>query len=1697
MKKALLVALAVSAAVITFGEASDLTSQLEFVANPNLNKWPSNPLYRPVTDLQFYRGRLYNGAGEVESNPGPISIYSIDPDRKDCKLEYTAGTEQIASFLIASWGDLVSPAEDPRASGNKAEVVFVRGGDTGWSTKTGVTGTTKHGTDTVEYSVHNWDVIEHDSRMFVAGYGISASTDRFKTFTDASSSIANTNMEVSQRRYKAKMQPVSSSILLRQNHFVKVDDELFSVYSGIYQPNIRRGSSYTGINQTKGMWYDKSAGQFVFIDIDMEDVYPDLSSSDFKLSFGTSATNTFAQVPTDTYFTTRMRIWRPTPFNDRCLYVACVDNESYTAGGDSSSWFRNTSYPLSVAGYSAEKASEKSGFSHRFTATKLDFGTETFPMDFCVIGGACYALTTHFDSATGKVNHGIWKSTDGLAFTKIVAFDFHQNFISLERHNGYFYVGAGYKGLRHSYAYGNEADESGAIYRIPDPEAGVRVVATSATSAIAGGESATVAFALESAPSSNVTVSVVADTVHAVTLDRNSLTFTPSNWATPQSVTVTADNVVSSSAIGIVCGVRNPANPRGEFESGEVCSALAVVPVKVPPEMTEKWYFDSASQTLTDYIWTFSATVSGTNITVGTARDAECPDVVTALDFSKPVVGATDETKRYAITALNTAFCPNNGTPRTSSEFVGELTLPATLKTVGSEAFNGCANLTGDLVFPPSLASLGTAAFKGTAITSADFQAATATLSGNYDRGVFMNCKQLKRVRFSEEGRFTFNHYPFSGCTSLGDADISGVVSASVSKNTYAAFNGCTALTNVTIGTELTLANSGAGTLGNALFYKNTALKSVRFIGAPPAALADWIASDGGYLGVIADTQTVTTYVPAEAVEAWKPFAASGTISASGTTFAAAYVKTGVDVSKRPLLCLAAPPEDPVVPSGSVDVTSALVDLGCPAAGKYKGTDFTNLTARACLRLVPYRGRIYVGMGDYTYNCGPVPVMSIDPQTGDSITEFTAGTEAIDDFKVFSDGCLYVPSLDEKEGATNHGHFFRRDTNGVWTVFNSVPKGSTGSSDAKLYTHCWDLAEYNGKIHFAGYGTASSTFTCTNFTANTSPKFIARTTNVLCYVNNTYSGFHRQLNYLNRIYSFIEVGDELYGIPKLPYTPTYPYADSQDADKPYLWHYNKAQNKFVKENTEWSRLIPDMTLDDAFWYSKTVLASTYSVGTSDVIVEKTLTFGDKGYYIVTGNYMPWIGCVARIVDGKFTAAKLDFGTATWPQEFIKDGDAVYALCYSMDGNEVVNKVFKSVDGDNFTEILHFRHRQYATAMCRYNGSFFFSFGTQEEIYRSSHPTAAGYTKSLEYNGVILRCADPGSDQPVVEHTHVWGNWVTNVFPTATADGQRYRECTASGCSNPPERQYQTIPATGGGEDPDPDMPGQNATAKAVYDASTTTLTFYYDENTYSGEGVTQYAMNSGSTEPAWTNCSATVTKAVITDVFRYYQPTTVYRWFYNMKKLASIDGLTNLDASKLTSLRRMFQGSTALTELDLSSFDTSNVSDTREMFSGCSSLTTIYVSALWTNIKMNNGLNMFKSCAKLVGGAETTFDSTQVGPSYAHVDGGTDNPGYLTLKSAGPGPVIVKPELGSATIVTGDAKMFRISVSNPVVGAAYTLFTATALDGEFTAEADSTVYASGDLILDFTIEEDKPQKFAKIVISTTPYKQGDPLPDLL
>ena len=68
---------------------------------------------------------------------------------------------------------------------------------------------------------------------------------------------------------------------------------------------------------------------------------------------------------------------------------------------------------------------------------------------------------------------------------------------------------------------------------------------------------------------------------------------------------------------------------------------------------------------------------------------------------------------------------------------------------------------------------------------------------------------------------------------------------------------------------------------------------------------------------------------------------------------------------------------------------------------------------------------------------------------------------------------------------------------------------------------------------------------------------------------------------------------------------------------------------------------------------------------------------------------------------------------------------------------------------------------------------------------------------------------------------------------------------------------------------------------------------------------------------------------------------------------------------------------------------------------------------------------------------------------------------------------------------------FSMTIANPVEGVYYTVFTSTTLDGTFTAEANSTQFAGGTATCTLTVKADTPAKFAKIVVSETPYKAGD------
>ena len=192
-------------------------------------------------------------------------------------------------------------------------------------------------------------------------------------------------------------------------------------------------------------------------------------------------------------------------------------------------------------------------------------------------------------------------------------------------------------------------------------------------------------------------------------------------------------------------------------------------------------------------------------------------------------------------------------------------------------------------------------------------------------------------------------------------------------------------------------------------------------------------------------------------------------------------------------------------------------------------------------------------------------------------------------------------------------------------------------------------------------------------------------------------------------------------------------------------------------------------------------------------------------------------------------------------------------------------------------------------------------------------------------------------------------------------------------------------------------------AYACYTSSNTTLTFYYDNQRYSRTGTT-YNLNMKYVydRPAWYNDGTchNVTKVVFDPSFADARPTTTYYWFCLMENLQSVTGMEYLKTSEVTNMSDMFNNCTGLTSLDLSGFNTANVTDMFRMFYNCYNLRTIYVGSGWNTTAVTSSINMFNNCTSLVGGQGTTYDANHVNKDYAHIDGGTSNPGYFTDKNA-------------------------------------------------------------------------------------------------
>ena len=163
-----------------------------------------------------------------------------------------------------------------------------------------------------------------------------------------------------------------------------------------------------------------------------------------------------------------------------------------------------------------------------------------------------------------------------------------------------------------------------------------------------------------------------------------------------------------------------------------------------------------------------------------------------------------------------------------------------------------------------------------------------------------------------------------------------------------------------------------------------------------------------------------------------------------------------------------------------------------------------------------------------------------------------------------------------------------------------------------------------------------------------------------------------------------------------------------------------------------------------------------------------------------------------------------------------------------------------------------------------------------------------------------------------------------------------------------------------------------------------TLTFRYGYKKELNDYQDEYPVETDDWFPKWvyTHTSYSggnddITKAVFDKSFAHYLPTKTDNWLYNCKNMESVEGIENVNTSRLTSIYQMFAGCSSLKSLDLSSFNTENVENLSGLFQDCSSLETIDLKNFNTQ-KVSSIYGMFSGCSALKSLDLKNFDTKNV-----------------------------------------------------------------------------------------------------------------------
>jgi hypothetical protein len=219
----------------------------------------------------------------------------------------------------------------------------------------------------------------------------------------------------------------------------------------------------------------------------------------------------------------------------------------------------------------------------------------------------------------------------------------------------------------------------------------------------------------------------------------------------------------------------------------------------------------------------------------------------------------------FSITGQVTIPSVYNGLPVTTIGNLGFMnlggitgvSLPSTLKTIGSGAFQG-TGLT-SIIIPNGVTSIGGIAFYNcTSLTTVVLPTGITSIGAN----LFQSCTSLKGISIPSNV-VSIGADAFHSCTSLQSITIPDKVTSIGAS----AFQSCTGMVSATIGSSVT-------SIGGTAFVSNSNLRNVYVLGSTPATLGDsntFVSTHAALRIWVPDSADATTY---KAATNWSVYSA-------------------------------------------------------------------------------------------------------------------------------------------------------------------------------------------------------------------------------------------------------------------------------------------------------------------------------------------------------------------------------------------------------------------------------------------------------------------------------------------------------------------------------------------------------------------------------------------------------------------------------------------------------------------------------------------------------------------------------------------------------------------------------------------------------------------------------------------------------